>query len=144
MDAALDGLGPQFARWLAPYVAEELRRGGLDPVRRTDFDDAICAEFTRELGVNSLHRANDFFAKLEAAGAADSLEMAQHLSVGTPRNLSSAVTTPIKRISKRLGLPLPWTEGESAEGRTVWRDRDGIAARMHKAIAEEQHRRFGS
>jgi hypothetical protein len=67
--------------------------------------------------------------------------MAVHLSLGTPRNLSSALTTPVKRLSKRLGLGLPWSEELTQEGRTLWRDRDGIAERMHEAVKAEQHRR---
>lgn len=136
-----DQFGREFARWLAPYVADELKREthAMDPGAYTPEQ---CRELASELGVNSLHRSRDFFNKLDADGAVDSVTMARHLSVGTPRNIASAVTTPIKRISKRLGLGLPWDEGVSAEDRTVWRDRDGIARRMLEAIREETGRRF--
>jgi hypothetical protein len=141
MDPAFENLGPQLARWLAPFVADELRKQGFNALPRADYDDAACAEMAHELGMNSLNRAGDFFAKLAADGAVDSVTMARHLSVGTPRNISSAVTTPVKRIAKRLGLDVPWTEDENAEGRTVWRDRDGIAARMRSAIDAEREQR---
>lgn len=133
--------GREFARWLAPYVAEELKRAvhAADPDAYTSEQ---CRELAGELGVNSLHRSRDFFGKLQADGAVDSQTMAVWIGVGTPRNISSAVTTPIKRVAKRLGFGLPWDEGENAEERTVWRDRDGIAGRMHEAIRQETERRF--
>lgn len=143
MDHTLDTIAPQLARWLAPYVADELQRRGFNPAASADYDEAACVALVREFGVNTLNRAADFFAKLEADGAVDSVTMAQQLGVGTPRNISSALTTPLKRHAKRLGLGLPWTEGVSAENRTVWRDRDGIAGRMRAAVLQEQGRRFG-
>jgi hypothetical protein len=136
-----DQFGREFARWLAPYVADELRREtqASDPDAYTAEQ---CRELARELGVNSLHRSRDFFGKLESDGAVDSLTMAVWIGVGTPRNIPSGVTTPIKRIAKRLGFGLPWDEEENAEERTVWRDRNGIAGRMLEAIREETERRF--
>jgi hypothetical protein len=133
--------GREFARWIAPYVAEELGREThtKDPEA---YAAEQCRELAHELGVNSLHRADDFFNKLGADGAVDSVTMAQHLGVGTPRNIASAVTTPVKRIAKRLGLGLPWDEDVSAADRTVWRDRNGIAKRMLVAIREENEKRF--
>lgn len=133
--------GREFARWLAPYVAEELNRKGPAPDADA-FTIDQCRLLAGELGVNSLNRAQDFFNKLAADGAVDSLTMARHLSVGTPRNIASAVTTPVKRIAKRLGLGLPWDEETSLSDRTVWRDRNGIAERMVEAIREENARRF--
>ena len=138
-----DDMGPAFARWLAPYVVEELRRQGYEINAPADYDSAACMALVREMGVNSLNRAGDFFRKLEADGEADSVTMGVHIGVGTPRNISSALTTPVKRITKRLGYArLPWDEDEAPDGRTVWRDRDGIADRMVKAIDAERHRRF--
>lgn len=106
------------------------------------YDAEQCRALARELGINSLHRSRDFFGKLDSDGAVDSVTMATFIGVGTPRNIPSAVTTPIKRISKRLGLGLPWDEEVSADDRTVWRDRQGIAGRMLTAIDEENERRF--
>lgn len=133
--------GREFARWLAPYVAEELSRE--NPIPDPDAYTADqCRQLAEELGVNSLHRSQDFFNKLAADGMVDSVTMARHLSVGTPRNIASAVTTPVKRIAKRLGLGLPWDEETNISDRTVWRDRDGIAERMLEAIRDENERRF--
>lgn len=135
-------VGARLEEILRELIREELdRRTTAVSPPLADYDQAACAVLARELGINSLNRAGDFFAKLDAEGAVDSLAMAQHMSLGTPRNISSALTTPVKRIAKRLGLGLPWAEEENAEGRTVWRDRDGISARMYEAVKAEQHRR---
>lgn len=144
MPATLNGdeLGAEFAKWLAPYLIKELQDKGVTLITPPAYDENGCRLLVRELGINSLNRAGDFFAKLDADGVADSTTMAIHLGVGTPRNISSALTTPVKRVSRRLGFTeLPWSEGESPEGRTLWRDRDGIAGRMRDAVIEERHRR---
>lgn len=39
---------------------------------------------------------------------------------------------------------MPWTETTGQDQRTVWVDRDGIAARMVEAIQAEHHRRTGA
>lgn len=137
-----DTLGTRLEELLRELIRDELGRLRTEVSSSLgDYDQAACAALARELGMNSLNRAGDFFAKLNAAGAADSLTMAEHLSLGTPRNISSALTTPVKRVAKRLGLGLPWAEEVSPGGRIVWRDRDGISARMCEAVKEEQHRR---
>ena len=142
MNRTAEDLGPLIARWLAPYVAEELRLRGSPPLPRPDYDETVCAELVHELGQSVLNRAADFFGRLEADSSVDSLTMARHMSLGTPRNISSALTTPVKRHAKRLGLGLPWDESVNPEGRTLWLDRDGIAGRMLTAINAEQRRRF--
>lgn len=135
-------VGIELVELIRQLIREELdAREGSGPTALGDYDTEACAALTREFGVNSLNRAGDFFGKLAVDGAADSLTMAAHLSLGTPRNLSSALTTPVKRLSKRLGLGLPWSEEVTPEGRTLWRDRDGIAERMYEAVKAEQHRR---
>ena len=47
----------------------------------------------------------------------------------------------LKKRAARLGLEVPWEEDTDRENRTVWLDRDGIAARMLEAIGEEVGRR---
>jgi hypothetical protein len=134
-------VGQQLIDLLRELIVEELDAREARSKELGDYDEAACAALAEELGVNSLNRAADFFGKLALDGEADSLTMGVHLGVGSPRNISSAITTPVKRVTKRLGLELPWTEDENSEGRTVWRDRDGIAARMRGAVSAEQHRR---
>ncbi len=136
-----DEIGRRLVQLIRELIAEELDARTPAEAKLGDYDEEACAALARELGINSLNRAGDFFAKLAADGEVDSPTMALHLSVGTPRNISSALTTPVKRLAKRLGLGLPWVEDENAENRTVWRDRDGIAHRMHAAVTAEQHRR---
>jgi hypothetical protein len=46
----------------------------------------------------------------------------------------------VKKSYRRLGLSKSWAADTAGE-RTVWRDRDGIAARMVEAIEEERARR---
>lgn len=134
-------VGRQLVDLMRGLIADELDAREARTRELGDYDEAACEALVEELGVNSLNRAGDFFGKLALDGEADSLTMGVHLGVGSPRNISSAITTPVKRVAKRLGLGLPWSEGENSEGRTVWRDRDGIASRMQAAVRAEQHRR---
>ncbi len=41
--------------------------------------------------------------------------------------IASLLTNSLKKRAKALHLPLPWTAQRTPEGRTRWRDRDGIA-----------------
>jgi hypothetical protein len=138
-----DQLVPALARWLAPHIARELglTMPGTAPVAG-GYDDVTCALFVSELGTGVLNRAAGFFAKLDLDGQVGSVELAQHLNLGTPRNISSALTNSLKQRASALGLDRPWREGVSTDNRTVWVDRDGIAARMCAAIRAEQQRRF--
>lgn len=141
----LDELGAQLARWLAPYIAVELGLGAPDQATtQAAFHEAQCQEFVKGLGTGVLNRAADFFMKLRDDGQIGSVELAQHLSLGTPRNIAAALTNSLKQRSKALGVERPWRELESQDGRTVWADRDGIAARMVPAIQAEISRRTGA
>lgn len=147
----LDELGPLLVRELAPRVAAEIRRDpigyGLDlraPVAvGPDYDAATCATYVRELGQNVVNRALDFFSILAADGRVGSLDLAQALGTSTPRNIPANLTNALKQRARRLGLELPWTEGVSADNRTVWIDRDRIAERMVVALRDEAQRRIG-
>lgn len=138
-----DELPPALARWLAPYVAEELRRQGAGAPAAPMYDDATCAVYVRELGTGVLNRAHDFFLKLAEDGQIGSLALAQHLSIGTPRNIPANLTNSLKQRARTLGLERPWVETVSPDDRTVWVDRDRIAQRMVDAIRNEQQRRLG-
>lgn len=144
MSQTLDQAGPAIARWLAPYLARELgldRRETAQP-SGIGYDDTTCAAFVRELGTGVLNRAIDFFMKLDQDGQVGSVELAQHLNLDTPRNISSALTNSLKQRARALGLDNPWADGVSSNDRTVWINRDGLAARMVVAIQVEQQRRF--
>ena len=74
-------------------------------------------------------------------GEVGSIELANALGVDRTPTIAFVVTTPLKRITSRLSLPWPFDPDTGTDGRTVWRDRDGIAARMVDAIRVEKQRR---
>ncbi len=131
-----------IAKWLAPYVAAELAKSPpSDAKPAMEYDNQTCAEYVRELGQGVLNRATDFFSKLERDGRIGSLELAQALGTNSPRNIPANLTNSLKQRARRMQLEVPWDETISEDNRTVWLDRDGIAARMSEAIRDEQQRR---
>jgi hypothetical protein len=132
-----------LARWLAPYVAEELglpRGSRSKPSPFEGYDDATCAVYAASLGDVVLDNAEVFFARLGQEGEIGSLALADAIGVASPRNIAAVLTTPLKKRAKALSLPLPWAEDARGQ-RTVWLDRDGIAERMLRAIGEEKAQR---
>ncbi len=143
----LDELGPVLARWLAPFIAAELNIKPQPSELSADYDDATCRVFISGVGDAVLPRAELFFGELHRRLAVgepglDSLELAKLLGTDSPRNIASLLTTSLKRRAKALGLPVPWTEESSPDNRTVWVDRDGIAARMYPLFDESHWRRI--
>ncbi len=139
-----DEIAPALARWLAPYVAAELaKRPAATPGALDEYDAAACAEYVRGLGQGVLNRATDLFTRLKADGRIGSLELASAIGTQTPRNIPANLTNSLKQRARKLGRPVPWTETTDDDQRTVWVDRDGIAARMVEAIQAEHHRRNG-
>lgn len=140
-------LGRMLARWLAPYIAEELEGRGRRPRREHrlsgGYDQATCAVFVEALGEVVLKNGETFFSRLTDDSEITSLGLAEALGVRSPREIPSVLTTPIKRRAKALALPLPWDE-TARKDRTVWLDRDGIAARMLAAIRAERSKRGGN
>ena len=137
-----------LARELAPLIAHEL---GIEPGNRPDrprvargrYDRATIVEFLspRHLGDSVLLRARTFFRRLAEAGQIGSLELVELLDLKGPTSIAANLTNPLKRRAARLGLDVPWEETADRHNRTVWRDRDGIADRMRRAIDEEIKRR---
>jgi hypothetical protein len=137
-----------LARELAPLIAEEL---GLEPRKRDDkprprrgrYDHGTIVEFLSplHLGDGVLLRARIFFERLAEAGRVGSLELVDLLDLKGPTSIPANLTNPLKKRAARLGLEVPWEEDADRENRTVWRDRDGIAERMLRAIEEETERR---
>lgn len=140
-----DEIAPALAKWLAPYVAAELAGGSITPTATpaADYDAQTCAVYVRDLGQGVLNRAGDFFRKLAHDGRVGSLELAQILNTDTPRNIPANLTNSLKQRARKLGLEVPWVETVSSDDRTVWVDRDGIAARMVVALDNENQRRSG-
>jgi hypothetical protein len=132
-----------LARWLAPYVAEELglpRGPKSKPSPFESYDGATCAVFVAPLGDVVLDNAEIFFARLGQEGEIGSLALADAIGVASPRNIAAVLTTPLKKRAKALSLPLPWAEDARGQ-RTVWLDRENIAERMLHAVREEKARR---
>jgi hypothetical protein len=132
-----------LARWLAPYVAEELGLAGqsqLQPSPLQSYDDATSAVFVASLGDVVLDNAEVFFARLVQEREIGSLALADAIGVASPRNIAAVLTTPLKKRAKALSLPFPWAEDARGQ-RTVWLDRDGIAERMLRAVRDEKARR---
>jgi hypothetical protein len=132
-----------LARWLAPYLAEELglpRGSQPQPSPLESYDDATCAVYVASLGDVVLDNAEVFFARLARDGEIGSLALADALGVASPRNIAAVLTTPLKKRAKALSLPLPWAEDARGQ-RTVWLDRDNIAERMLHAVRAEKARR---
>jgi hypothetical protein len=132
-----------LARWLAPYVAEELGLIGQSqpqPSPLQSYDDATCAVFVASLGDVVLDNAEVFFARLVEEREIGSLALADAIGVASPRNIAAVLTTPLKKRAKALSLPFPWAEDARGQ-RTVWLDRDGIAERMLRAVREEKAQR---
>ncbi len=131
-----------LARWLAPYLAEELGLLG-SPSRASrseSYDDATCAVYVASLGDVVLDNAEVFFTRLGQEGEIGSLALADAIGVASPRNIAAVLTTPLKKRAKALSLPLPWAEDAHGQ-RTVWLDRDNIAERMLRAVRVERARR---
>jgi hypothetical protein len=132
-----------LARWLAPYVAEELGLTGpsqRQPSPLQGYDDATCAVFVASLGDVVLDNAEVLFARLLQEREIGSLALADAIGVASPRNIAAVLTTPLKKRAKVLSLPFPWAEDARGQ-RTVWLDRDGIAERMVRAIRNEKAQR---
>ena len=151
-----EDLAPAIARWLAPYVAQELRNshefhervavGRVEPTS-ADVDDLYdsktCEVFVRKLGTKVVVNSKAFFDALTKNGEIGSLELAAAINVPTPRHIPAVLTTPLKRRATALGLPKPWEEGSSEDDRTVWLAVDDVASRMGVAIEDELRRRNG-
>ncbi len=137
-----------LAHELAPLIAEEL---GLDkptgrPTPTTShgrYDHRTIVEFLSplHLGDSVLLRARVFFKQLAKEGRIGSLDLVELLDLKGPTSIPANLTNPLKRCAKRLRLEVPWEETADREDRTVWVDRDGIAARMLAAIEDEIRRR---
>ncbi len=132
-----------LARWLAPYLAEELglvRGSQLKPSPVESYDDATCAVYVASLGDVVLDNSEIFFARLGHEGEIGSLALADAIGVASPRNIAAVLTTPLKKRAKALSLPLPWAEDAHGQ-RTVWLNRENIAERMLHAVHNEKAQR---
>jgi hypothetical protein len=107
----------------------------------SDYDAQTCRAFVdpRHIGDTVLERAAVFFSELEQNGHVVSIDLVAALNLKGATSLAAALTNALKKSANRLGLAMPWQIDATPDGtRTIWRDRDGIAARMVAAIADER------
>ncbi|MCP9486163.1 MAG: hypothetical protein MSC30_09895 [Gaiellaceae bacterium MAG52_C11] len=108
------------------------------------YDDTTCQQFLNRdhLGDSVLDRAKTFFELLERKGEVSSPDLVVALGVKGARSVPANLTNPLKKRARKMKIQVPWTETSTPDGlRTVWRDRDGIALRMVKAIEKERRNR---
>ena len=97
------------------------------------YGPALCLEYVSGLSDEVLERAIILFGLLRRDGSVDSVTAAQALGI-TPRELPGRIITPLRRRADALDLPVAYAvERDEATGRRRWRDRDGVAARLHEA-----------
>jgi hypothetical protein len=144
-DAGAKELAAELFPELTPLIGAHfgLMPGGGQIVITPGFNDYTCQVFVQKFNDTVLTNGELFFTELEKSGEIGSLGLTQAIGVARPSDIPFVLTTPLKRRTKAIGLgkQVPWTPATSPDGRTVWRDRDGIAGRMVKAIKQEQARR---
>ena len=138
LDALVDAILPRLA-------ARGVVIQNVDPGDYSDvYDEATCVVYvsSRHVGDSVLARMQVFFAALADDGQIASLDLVARLGLKGATSVPANLTNSMKKRARKLGLPVPWKEGTTPDGtRTVWFDRDGIAARMVKAIDDELARR---
>lgn len=142
-----------LAAWLAPFIAKELGLtdrsrggvGGLPLVADADvaaaYTPEVCSSFVSALGEKVLLNATTFFHALTKDGEIGSLQLAEMIGVGSPRNIPAVLTTPLKRRAKALRLPMPWVESTTPDDRTLWIGIDGLTRLMFHTLGLEIDRR---
>ena len=141
LDALADALGPRlvargFVVGQAPTTTPS--------TYSAKYDDATCKQFLNpdHLGDSVLDRAKLFFQLLDQKGEVSSPDLVAALGVKGARSVPANLTNPLKKRARKMKIPVPWTEASTPDGlRTVWKDRDGIALRMVKAIEQERRNR---
>ena len=105
------------------------------------YDLETCRRFLNghHLGDSVLERARVFFGQIADRGEIGSADLVRALELKGPTSIPANLTNPLKKSARRLGIEEPWEWAETSDGsRTIWKDRDGIAARMVEVIEEER------
>jgi hypothetical protein len=126
-----------------PGKAGGVHDDGPAPPKDEEYDANTCIRFLSPMhvGDNVLKRADYFFGELASRGEVTSPEVVSALGLKGGRSIPANLTIPLKKSVWRMGLEEPWEGDETPDGFTIWRDRDGIAGRMSKAINAERARR---
>jgi hypothetical protein len=150
----LEQAGRLIAKWLAPYVAAELST--TDPQAyvplSADYDELTADIYVRVLGDPVLERAQRFFGWIATVTEGEhgedgpksltSLQLTKLLGLSSPREIAGVLTNSLKKRAKRLGLPNPWIQEDTPDGRTLWRCRNPEQAeRLFRATQAEAKRR---
>jgi hypothetical protein len=139
-DALLDDLVELIAPKLVKRGFVRSQDAAMKAPVSDDYDETTCRQLIdrEHLSDSVLERARIFFAKLGEQGSLSSLDVVELLDLKGPTSVPANLTNPLKKSARRLGIEEPWSWGENEDGtRTIWSDRDGIAARMTKAIEAE-------
>ena len=154
MNTELDQIAPLLAKLLAPHMAAELGLAlpGAHPALSPDYDERTAQLFASGLGDAVLPRAELLFGWLGTLthdevgdGGPKSItspRLTKLLGLGSPRQIAAALTNSLKKRATKLGLPNPWIQEETPDGRTLWRCRDADEAdRLLSAVQAELKRR---
>lgn len=120
--------------------------GSDEPAEITSPENSIypedtCRAFAQGLKDDVLDRALTLFWALAREGSIDSNDLGALLGARS-RQAGALVSTPMKRRSEEMDLPLPYVIGRSSPSRLrTWSDQFGIAERMAAALLDEQQAR---
>jgi hypothetical protein len=109
----------------------------------SDYDHQTCQRFLvgHHVGDSVLKRAWVFFGRIADQGEISSADLVTALKLKGPTRIPANLTNSLKKSARRLEIDEPWAAAVAPDGRTIWRDRDGIAARMMEVIEEERANR---
>jgi hypothetical protein len=145
IDQLVGLLAPKLVQ--SGFVRNPPPTASVDPLAASvssDYDHETCERFLEghHLGDSVLERARTFFGQVAEQGEINSKDLVWALNLKGPTSIPANLTNPLKKSARRLGIDVPWTLAETPDGtRTIWKDRDGIAARMVGVIEEERVRR---
>lgn len=135
----------ELARQLAPRL-KKLGVDGAGGAKRSDqvassaYDRATCELFLNgyHVGDSVIERAKVFFGRIAEDGEISSKDLVTALTLKGPTSIPANLTNSLKKSARRLEIDEPWIRLDTSDGiGTIWRDRDGIAARMLEVIDQE-------
>lgn len=144
IDQLVDLIAPKLVQ---RGFVQNPRSPALDPATSgsatvsSGYDRETCQRFLEghHLGDSVLERAGTFFGRIAEQGEINSVDLVAALNLKGPTSIPANLTNPLKKSARRLGIDEPWASARTPDGtRTIWRDRDGIAARMVEVIEEER------
>jgi hypothetical protein len=145
IDHLVDLIAPKLVqRGFVQKASPPAKPGPASADASSGYDYATCQQFLNghHLGDSVLERARIFFEQIAEKGEINSVELVTALDLKGPTSIPANLTNPLKKSARRLEIDEPWTWAVTPDGtRTIWKDRDGIAARMVEVIEEERKNR---